>query len=505
MKDHHHHHYLWITATCAYLTSVGAFLGQTGYHHHFSLPPASIHLLSSSASSRLQHEAATTPTFVLYAQKKTPKPPTSPPPQSSVEGRSSSSSSYNASPFFANVVNEVVAPLFGKEIEKGVSGEIIKGASIAGASLGLVAGTGPIGAAMLGAGAAYTAISPGKGGQAARFVGEVSWDATNSAVKLYNDFDTSTKITGATQAFIVASLQVMSKEKPEDVNAMKAFLEAFKAQQNELEAGVEEAIREAEIALEEAEQLQQKQMAKDKAKIQKQIERKAEQVRMSVKVMRAEQAQIAEERRIKTADVQEKIELKAAEVREMTGAMRIKAAASHMAEVQEQIELKAAAVRVMTEAMRAQIAAVEEQASIEAEAIAAEQERIAREKEVARIEEQKRLEEEAYYAKVAAEARAAVEQQERERDAIAALKAIESELSPEEQELWDASEELAELLDTNADEIVDLEEEPVNGSAAKHQDWSAMTVVQLKDELRNRGLKVSGRKAELIERLMESS
>ena len=32
-------------------------------------------------------------------------------------------------------------------------------------------------------------------------------------------------------------------------------------------------------------------------------------------------------------------------------------------------------------------------------------------------------------------------------------------------------------------------------------DYAKMTVAQLKDELRGRGLKVSGRKAELIERL----
>ena len=177
------------------------------------------------------------------------------------------------------------------------------------------------------------------------------------------------------------------------------------------------------------------------------------------------------------------------------------------AEVQEKIELKAVAVQGIMGAMRAQIAKKEEQASVEAEAIAAEQLRIAREAEVSKIEEQKMLEEEAYYIKVAAEARAAVEQQEREMDAIAALKAIESELSPEEMELWDATVELAELLNTNSEDESSLEggEEPVNGSAAKPKDWSALTVVKLKEELRSRGLKVSGRKAELIERLMESS
>jgi hypothetical protein len=41
--------------------------------------------------------------------------------------------------------------------------------------------------------------------------------------------------------------------------------------------------------------------------------------------------------------------------------------------------------------------------------------------------------------------------------------------------------------------------------APTNNNWGKMTVVQLKDELRNRGLKVSGRKTDLIERLQSSS
>lgn len=49
----------------------------------------------------------------------------------------------------------------------------------------------------------------------------------------------------------------------------------------------------------------------------------------------------------------------------------------------------------------------------------------------------------------------------------------------------------------------------VSGAAAEvdqqqEQDWASMTVVALKDELRQRGLKVSGKKAELVERLLRA-
>ena len=57
------------------------------------------------------------------------------------------------------------------------------------------------------------------------------------------------------------------------------------------------------------------------------------------------------------------------------------------------------------------------------------------------------------------------------------------------------------------------EEEPINGvsteeaaapAAAPAEDYSKMTVAQLKDVLRSKGLKVSGKKAELVERLASS-
>lgn len=42
------------------------------------------------------------------------------------------------------------------------------------------------------------------------------------------------------------------------------------------------------------------------------------------------------------------------------------------------------------------------------------------------------------------------------------------------------------------------------GEDPGEQDWASMTVVALKDELRTRGLRVSGRKAELVERLSQA-
>ena len=50
-----------------------------------------------------------------------------------------------------------------------------------------------------------------------------------------------------------------------------------------------------------------------------------------------------------------------------------------------------------------------------------------------------------------------------------------------------------------------VEAEDAPSGPAATVDYSKMTVAKLKDELRSRGLKVSGKKAELIERLQDAS
>ena len=46
--------------------------------------------------------------------------------------------------------------------------------------------------------------------------------------------------------------------------------------------------------------------------------------------------------------------------------------------------------------------------------------------------------------------------------------------------------------------------EPAVGAASEPGDWSSRKVPELKDELRARGLKVGGKKAELVARLAEA-
>ena len=72
-----------------------------------------------------------------------------------------------------------------------------------------------------------------------------------------------------------------------------------------------------------------------------------------------------------------------------------------------------------------------------------------------------------------------------------------------------AAEKKATRSSWDDDMVVDGQDEKVENvappaSLSSDVDYSEMTVAELKDLLRDRGLKVGGKKSELIERLMSS-
>lgn len=70
---------------------------------------------------------------------------------------------------------------------------------------------------------------------------------------------------------------------------------------------------------------------------------------------------------------------------------------------------------------------------------------------------------------------------------------------------WDEDMVVSSPASSEADDV-EVEEDAsfINESLDEDVDYSKMTVAELKDVLRSRGLKVSGKKAELIDRLMSS-
>jgi hypothetical protein len=87
--------------------------------------------------------------------------------------------------------------------------------------------------------------------------------------------------------------------------------------------------------------------------------------------------------------------------------------------------------------------------------------------------------------------------------------------APIEQEEFDAFSPFVDDIDFDADEpseaeLMRLEENPIvyddfeeEAATKTITDFASMTVAQLKTELKNRGLPVGGKKADLLERLKE--
>ena len=74
--------------------------------------------------------------------------------------------------------------------------------------------------------------------------------------------------------------------------------------------------------------------------------------------------------------------------------------------------------------------------------------------------------------------------------------------SDEEDSTDEVVEEVAEAEETPAEEVTE-EEAPAEEPSSDDVDYSSMTVAELKDLLKAAGKPVSGKKAELIERLQE--
>ena len=445
---------------------------------------------------------------------------------------SSSSKSKEAARIQALLTDQVINPLLSEEIEKNVPKSTIQGAALAGTALGLVTGTGLLGAGTLALSAAYAAIAPGKNniGSVMRSVGSVAWDAVELSDKLGLNVENVKGILYATANVVKESSQGEGGNVKVDLALYRSFVESFREYKNsnamdddDDDAGLEEALAEAEAALRIVE-LQKEAMEEvvGATAVDEEVEDKY--------------AQIAEQQREKDIMEERRKREEAKYAQEQAEKERANAEAREAARIAAEEEEAARIAAEKEEAAR--IAAEEEEAA----RIAAEEEKeearlLAEFKEATAVKVEEQLEvnsmtqlpgesEDEYYARMAEKARLAVTQQE---DLANARQTFENAFDDDDEieddddlfydddddvdvedsvffdqngeqvngdQLWDASVKLAQDLDGDLKVLESESEETV-------KDWSSFTVVQLKDELRSRGLKVSGRKAELIDRLVE--
>ena len=472
---------------------------------------------------------------------------------------SSSSKSKEAARIQAVLADQVINPLLSEEIEKNVPKSTIQGAALAGTALGLVAGTGLFGAGTLALSAAYAAIAPGKNniGSVMRSVGSVAWDAVELSDKLGLNVENVKGVLYATANVVKESSQGDGGNVKVDLALYRTFVESFREYKNsnvvDDDVGLEEALAEAEAALRIVElQKEATEEVVDATAVDDEVEDKyaqsAEQQRekdIMKERRKREEAKYAQEQAEKgraNAEAREAARIAAEEeaariAAEEEEAARIAAAEEEAARI---VAAEEETVRIVAaEEEAARIAAEEEEAArIVAEEEKQEARLLAEFKEATAVKVEEQLEvdsmtqlpgesEDEYYSRMAEQARLAVTQQEELANARQTFEnAFDEDDDIEDDDdlfydddddvdvedsvffdqngeqvngdqLWDASVKLAQDLDGDVKVLESESEEPTV------KDWSSFTVVQLKDELRSRGLKVSGRKADLIDRLVE--
>jgi len=526
--------------------------------------------------------------------------------------------------FLFRVMNRAMSPIFGREIQKDVPKNTIKGAWISGAVISMMGGLDPVTSAISALGLSYVSITPGSAGDVVRAAGEATWDAGLIALKVtsrisaafglgYNTADIPAVAVDSSSADLVPKEAISVGEDiamlVEEVEGTVLEVESVLERSNKARAAIaeEEAqIAEAERLSEEA-RLAEIEYLLEGAKIEKEAqeaeqeflaeearleeeERLAEMARLEEDALIAEEERLAEEARLeeeeKLVEEERMAELARAEEARLAEEERFaeEERLAGLARAAEEASL-AEEERLAEEGRLAEMARVEAEARIAEEKQLAEEARLEELEEKENLAEEERLAEMAHLeeeARIAEEERLAeearLEEEEISDEEWEASIQLAQGLSPDltgENGGWDAARQLAKDLvdepeeeqhDFNNPDLTDEERMDLIGRAARaaveefeaakqHEDdlevlektrrnevksileevnglvnetkgetevdntnveqpevdntnveqpnYQKMTVVDLKGILRTRGLKISGKKAMLIERLQE--
>eukprot|EP00591_Stephanopyxis_turris_P011019 CAMPEP_0195515372 /NCGR_PEP_ID=MMETSP0794_2-20130614/6457_1 /TAXON_ID=515487 /ORGANISM="Stephanopyxis turris, Strain CCMP 815" /LENGTH=622 /DNA_ID=CAMNT_0040643775 /DNA_START=245 /DNA_END=2113 /DNA_ORIENTATION=+ len=333
----------------------------------------------------------------------------------------------------------------------------------------------------------------------------------------------------------VAEENAAAEKLAAEARAVEEEILAEEAKRLEEEANIAKEAEEAKIAAEKAEE--EARIAKEEeARIaaEEAAEAKAEEeARIAAEKAAAAEAKAEEDARI-AAEKVAAAEAKAKAEKETRIAAEEEAAAKAKAKAESEnriAEGKATAKKLAAEAQ----ARAEENARIAAEKdeweasvrLAQSLEEASRENEVKEIDEKTQWEAAGRLAKELADENEAAEEKmtgsakkSKSTPVEAAInRALDEEkaLQAEQEEMGRAARAAVEMFEAQK-QVEKKVNEPVQNDAPAEsdndvtpaeeanssQDWAKMTVVQLKDVLRSRGLKLSGRKAELVQRLKDS-
>lgn len=432
------------------------------------------------------------------------------------------------------VMNRALSPILGREIKRNVPKNTIKGAWISAALISMMGGLDPLSSAISATGISYVSITPGVAGDVIRAAGEATWDAGLIALRVSKKVSAAFGLThGPARAAIVDnSADLVSRDSITVGHDIAKLVEEVEGTVAEVESVLESANEARDAAAEEEAQIAEAERLAEEARLAE-IEYLLEEARIEKEAEEAEReylAEIAEEERIsEIARLEEEVRLKQ-EARVVEEELVLN-------EVHTVEEMDVADEYRLTEL--AQISELERlskeddlsedgdsligdedwEASIQlAEGLSADLDGQRIEWDAARqlakdlVDEPEErpidfntpgLSEEERMELIGQAARAAVEKFEAEKQHEEEVEKLEksrrNELKSVLGSLGDSNTRDTQSAQSSSS-ISSINNRDVN-SEAEQVKYDNKTVAMLKDILRERGLKVSGRKAELIERL----
>lgn len=389
------------------------------------------------------------------------------------------------------LMDEIITPLFSSEFEKSVPSDTIKGAAITGASITLLGGQGVALSAAAATSAAYLAITPGKGGEAARVIGSTVWTSANKAAELYDQFEINRRMTSMIGMMVKGQEQNM-KEVGNLESEITALLSDVEDTMGQSRSPKDEESATAKV---EKEAARLEKARNDELEAERALQEEAARIAEEEARLAEEEVQLAEEQLTEEMDIaaqaREAVELfESANLgkiasEEINGSdwedlnfneptdqdlEEVSTSAGFNEEFDEEFDLDTVA-RMAREAVN------QFESELETEEIV-----VDRDWSLLTVIN---LKEELKKRELKATGRKA--------DLVAALEKYDRDNANEK-----------EILTQNLGSQTELNDESEIDSSTDDDpslDIESMTVSQLKEQLRKRGMKVGGRKAELIERL----
>jgi len=116
--------------------------------------------------------------------------------------------------FGVNLSKTYVAPIFSRDVVRGVPADIFKGALVSGIGLSVLAGKGVLfTGAPIGLGLSYIATTPGPIGDSARIVGKFTWSSTQVLLQLNKKFEVGKKVGMALKSVLPAARAIGKSER----------------------------------------------------------------------------------------------------------------------------------------------------------------------------------------------------------------------------------------------------------------------------------------------------